>query len=230
MYSSKTITRNSVDVGLQKFLVGIYNYMALGLGLTAAVVFAINAAPPAIRGFFHSIAMIAGIAGFFMAWTFTAKAERLSLPTCQKLFWGYAALVGISISGFVSFYSVHAVGRAFLVTALTFGGTSAYAYATKRDLSRMASFLVMGLWGVIIASVVNLFLRSSGLDFAMSIFGVLLFTGLTAYDTQMIRDMYFRLPYDEGVRERASILGALRLYLDVLNIFLYLLRLVGDRD
>lgn len=230
MYSSKTVTRSSVDIGLQKFLVGIYNYMALGLGLTAAIVFTINVAPPAIRGFFHSIAMVAGIAGFFIAWTFTARAQRLSLPMCQKLFWGYTALVGVSLSSVVFQYSIHAVSRAFFITALTFGAASAYGYMAKRDLTRIASFCMMGVFGVIIASVVNLFLGSSLLDFGISIFGVLLFTGLTAYDTQAMRDMYFHLPHDPGVRERASILGALRLYLDVLNIFLYLLRLVGNRD
>lgn len=229
MYSSKTVSRNSVDIGLQKFLMGIYNYMALGLGLTGAVAFAINVAPPEIAMFFHRIAFFAWVSTIALVFFISSRVDRMPVHRAQTLFWVYAAVVGISISAMVSQYSLPAISRAFFTTALTFGGASAYGYMTKRDLTKMGSFLIMGVIGLCVASLVNLFVGSSITGYAISILGVVIFTGLAAYDTQNIRDMYFRLPHDEGVRERASILGALQLYLDVLNIFLYMLRL-GDRD
>ncbi len=229
MYSSKTVTRSSVDVGFQKFFMGIYNYMALGLALTGAVAFAINVAPPKISMFFHSISLFAWIATLALVFFISARVDRMPVHRAQTLFWVYAAVVGISISAMVSQYSLLAISRAFFTTALTFGGASAYGYMTKRDLTKMGSFLIMGVIGLFITSLVNLVVGSSISGFVISILGVVIFTGLTAYDTQTIRDMYFRLPHDQGVRERASIMGALSLYLDVLNIFLYMLRL-GNRD
>ena len=229
MYSLKTATRSTVDTGLQKFLMGIYSYMALGLGLTGVVGLAINSAPPGVRSFFHSISMLVGFLTVGLVWAMGSRVGQATVQRAQTLFWVYAGLVGISLSGFFYQFSVHAISRAFFITAFMFGGASAFGYLTKRDLTRMGSFLLMGVWGLVIASVVNIFLRSSVTEFAISFLGVILFTGLTAYDTQSLKDLYFQLPLDSSVRERASVMGALSLYLDVLNIFLYMLRL-GDRD
>ncbi|GAJ45736.1 putative protein RP147 [Holospora elegans E1] len=229
MYSLKTSSRNTADTGLQKFLMGIYSYMALGLGLTGVVGFAINVAPPGIRHFFHSISPIVGFLTLGLVWIMGSRIGQATVQRAQTLFWVYAALVGVSLAGFLSQFSIHAISRAFFVTSFMFGGASAFGYLTKKDLTRMGSFLIMGALGLVIASVINIFLASSITDFAISILGVIVFTGLAAYDTQALKDLYFRLPLDTSIRERASILGALNLYLDVLNMFLYMLRL-GDRD
>ncbi|PPE06952.1 Bax inhibitor-1/YccA family protein [Holospora curviuscula] len=229
MYPLKTALRSTVDAGLQKFLMGIYSYMALGLGLTGVVGFAINVAPPNIRHFFHSISMVVGFLTLGLVWAMGSRVGQATVQRAQTLFWIYAGLVGVSLSAFFYQFSVHAISRAFFITAFMFGGASAFGYLTKKDLTRMGSFLFMGVLGLCIASIVNIFLKSSITEFAVSVLGVVIFTGLTAYDTQALKDLYFQLPLDASIRERASIMGALSLYLDVLNIFLYMLRL-GDKD
>ncbi|ETZ07659.1 hypothetical protein P618_200128 [Holospora obtusa F1] len=229
MHFLKTSSRSTVDTGLQKFLMGIYSYMALGLGLTGAVGFAINVAPPSIRHFFHSISWVASFATIGLVWAMGSRVGQASVQRAQVLFWVFAGLVGVSLSSLLSLFSVHAISRAFFISSFMFGGASAFGYLTKKDLTKMGSFLMMGVWGLIIASLVNIFMGSSFTDFVISVLGVIIFTGLSAYDTQALKDLYFRLPLDSSIRERASILGALSLYLDVLNIFLYMLRL-GDRD
>jgi FtsH-binding integral membrane protein len=230
MDRSKVFSRTSVDVGLRQFMLGTYNYMGLGLALTGAVVFLINSAPLGIKQFFFGIQLITLIATIGVVLYFSRALVRMSALRAQGLFWVYAALQGITIAGFVGSYSVPAVTQAFFVTALTFGGASLYGHLTKRDLSSMGSLFMMGLIGLLVAGLVNLFLRSSAMGFAISAISVLLFTGLTAYDTQRIRSIYFQLPYDQETREKFAVLGALSLYMDVLQIFLSLLRLSDSRD
>lgn len=230
MDRSKVFSRTSVDVGLRQFMLGTYNYMGLGLTLTAAVVFLIHSAPLEIKQFFFGIHWITLIATIGVVIYFSRALVRMSSLRAQGLFWIYAALQGMTIAGFVCSYSASVLTRAFFVTALTFGGASLYGHLTKRDLSSMGSLFMMGLIGLLVAGLVNLFLRSSAMDFAISAISVLLFTGLTAYDTQRIRSIYFQLPYDQQTREKFAVLGALSLYMDVLQIFLSLLRLSDSRD
>ena len=155
------------------------------------------------------------------------RIQKMSVAAAQATFWVYAALVGVSLASIFLVYSQQSITQVFFITAATFGAMSLYGYTTKRDLTGMGSFLFMGLIGIIIASVVNIFLASSALGFAISVIGVLIFTGLTAYDTQKIKEMY-SVNDDGTVAGRKAIMGALSLYLDFINLFLMLLRLFGQ--
>ncbi|MDP1975370.1 MAG: Bax inhibitor-1/YccA family protein, partial [Alphaproteobacteria bacterium] len=156
------------------------------------------------------------------------RIAQLSRATAQLPFWIFAALMGLSLASIFVVYTQESIARVFFITAGTFAAMSIYGYTTKRDLTNMGSFLMMGLIGIIIASVVNIFLKSSGLGFAISILGVLIFVGLTAYDTQKIKEMYMESD-DSTISGKKAIMGALALYLDFINLFLMLLRLFGDR-
>ena len=162
---------------------------------------------------------------FFMSF----RIHTLSLPAAQATFWIYAALVGVSFGSLGLIYTGGSIARVFLITAVTFGSMSLYGYTTKRDLTGMGSFLFMGLIGLIVASLVNLFFASSAMSFALSVISVLIFTGFTAYDTQAIKETYYE---GDGstVMGHKAIMGALRLYLDFINLFLSLLRLFGNRN
>jgi len=161
---------------------------------------------------------------FFMSF----RISSLSAPTALTLFFVYAGLLGLSLASIFLVYTGESITRVFFISAATFGAMSLYGYTTQRDLTGVGSFMFMGLIGLIIASLVNIFLKSTGLDWAISIIGVVVFAGLTAYDTQSIKEMYS--PMDDGtVGGRKAVMGALRLYLDFINLFLMLLRLMGDR-
>jgi hypothetical protein len=154
--------------------------------------------------------------------------QRMSVGTAQTVFWVYAALMGVSLAPILLIYTGASIAKVFFITAASFGALSLYGYTTTRDLTAYGSFLIMGLIGLIIASLVNIFLASSALDFVISCVGVLVFAGLTAWDTQKIKEMYD--PMDDGtVAGRKAVMGALTLYLDFINLFLMLLRLFGDR-
>jgi FtsH-binding integral membrane protein len=157
------------------------------------------------------------------------RINTMSVSAAQATFWAYAALVGLSLSSIFLIYTGQSVVQTFFVTAAAFGGLSLYGYTTKRSLSAMGSFLIMGVFGIIIASIVNIFLQSSALQFAISVIGVLAFAGLTAYDTQRIKEMYFEAD-DVAVAGRKAIMGALTLYLDFINLFMFLLQLMGNRQ
>jgi FtsH-binding integral membrane protein len=154
--------------------------------------------------------------------------NRMSTGTAQAVFWLYAAVMGVSLAPILMLYTGASVAKVFFITAATFGGMSLWGYTTRRDLSGIGSFLIMGLFGLIIAMVVNIFLASPAVDFAISIIGVLVFTGLTAFDTQKIKEMYY-VGDDGTVAGRKAIMGALALYLDFINLFLFLIRILGDR-
>ncbi|MBB5753420.1 Bax inhibitor-1/YccA family protein [Prosthecomicrobium pneumaticum] len=235
-----------VDQGLRSYMLQVYNYMTIGLLITGAA---------AIGVFRLSItndpAQAAGQVGGLMLSSFGATlfggplmwvvflaplalvlvlsfgVHRMSVATAQAVFWAYAALVGVSLASIFMIYTAESITRVFFITAATFGAMSLWGYTTKRDLTGMGSFLFMGLIGIIIASIVNIFLASSALQFAVSIIGVLVFTGLTAYDTQKIKEMYY-VGDDGAVAGRKAIMGALTLYLDFINLFLMLLRLFGS--
>ncbi|TIU22611.1 MAG: Bax inhibitor-1/YccA family protein, partial [Mesorhizobium sp.] len=156
------------------------------------------------------------------------RVQSMSVSAAQTTFWVYAGLVGLSLSSIFLVYTTASISQTFFATAAAFGGLSLYGYTTKRDLSAFGSFLVMGLVGLIIAMVINIFLQSSALSFAVSAIGVLIFAGLTAYDTQNIKEMYFEGD-ETDVAGRKAIMGALRLYLDFINLFMFLLQFMGDR-
>ena len=219
-----------IDVGLREYMLRVYNYMAIGLAITGLVAF--SAA--------QSIDLMQAIHGTGLRWVvmlaplgfvlfISARIHAMKASTAQTVFWVYSALMGLSLSYIFLAYTGASIARVFFITAGTFAGMSLYGYTTKRDLSGFRSFLFMGLIGIIIASIVNIFLNSSALHFTISVIGVLVFVGLTAYDTQSIKSMYSELDGSE-VAGKKAIMGALRLYLDFINLFIMLLSLFGNRE
>ena len=229
----------SVDVGLRAYMQKVYNYMAGGLALTGASAIATynmavaSEQPLALTAFgntlFHGPVMwLLVLAPLGLVMFLSFGIQRMSVGTAQLSFWAYAALVGVSFATLGLVYTHGSIARVFLITAAAFASLSLYGYTTKRDLIGMGAFLFMGLIGLVIASLVNLFFMSSAMSFALSVIGVLVFTGLTAYDTQRIKNMYYA--GDDGATVgRKAIMGALTLYLDFINMFMSLLRLFGDR-
>ncbi|MDR2800533.1 MAG: Bax inhibitor-1/YccA family protein [Desulfovibrio sp.] len=216
------------------FLRSVYNWMAAGLGLTAAISFALTYTSLGDALFTTAIGHYIGlgcvIAELVLVFTLSLRINKIEGSTATMLFLAYSALNGVSLSFLLISYTTASVAQAFIVATCMFGAMSLYGLITKRDLTGMGSLLFMGLIGLIIASVVNIFLGSSALEFGISIVGVLIFLGLTAYDTQFLREMGETVPADDATAvRRGAIIGALRLYLDFINIFIMLLRLVGDR-
>lgn len=225
-----------VDAGLRSYMQKIYNYMAVGLCLTALSAWLV--ANTSLLGLFFNVTpqgatlsalgWIAFIAPLIMIFAFSWVINRGTAAQVQLMFWSYAAIMGISLTPVLLFYTGASIARVFLISAGAFGGLSLWGYTTKRDLTGMGAFLRMGLFGLIIALIVNLFVKSSGFDWALSIIGVAIFSGLTAYDTQTLKLMYH--PADDSeISGKKAISGALQLYLDFINLFLYLLRFLGDR-
>jgi len=230
---ASAVERMDVDEGLRSYLISVYNYMAGGLLVTALTAYFIaNSSLMGMmfdaRGGMSGLGWLFLLAPLVVVFGFGWVVNRGTLNQVRGVFLLYSALMGISLAPVFLVYTGASMARVFLVTAGTFGAMSLYGYTTKRDLTSMGSFLIMGLWGVIIASIVNIFLKSSGLDFALSIITVFLFVGLTAYDTQKIRAIYMSAD-SEDMRGRKVIVGALELYLDFINLFMALLRLMGDR-
>jgi uncharacterized protein len=217
-----------IDVGLRDYMLRIYNYMASGLALTGIVAYFF-----ASSGLYLSLAQtpliwLVMLAPLGLVMWLSYGINRMSAGTAQAIFWIFAGVMGLSMASIFLRFTGASIARVFFITAGTFAAMSLYGYTTQRDLSKFGSFLFMGLIGIIIASLVNLFLASSALQFAISVIGVLVFTGLTAYDTQSIKEMY--VAYDDGqVAGKKAIMGALRLYLDFINLFMMLLQLMGAR-
>jgi uncharacterized protein len=227
-------TDADIDQGLRSYMLKVYNLMALGVALTGLVAYAIaNAAstnPALAQTLYNSpLKWVIIFAPLAMVFWISFGIERMSLFAAQLSFWVYAALVGLSLSTVFMVYTDASIAKTFAVTAASFAALSLYGYTTKRDLSAMGSFMIMGLFGLIIASLVNFFLKSSALDFAISVIGVLVFAGLTAWDTQKIKEMYFDGDGFEVMGKKA-IMGALNLYMDFINLFLFLLRFLGNRE
>ena len=235
----------AVDAGLRAYMIRVYNYMASGVALTGVVAWltyqaaggdAIQISGGQISGLTSfgqavfsgplTIVLLLGTLGlvFFMSY----RINRLSVGSALSLFFIYAGLLGLALASVFLQYTGASITRVFFISAATFGATSLYGYTTQRDLTGVGSFMFMGLIGIIIASLVNMFLKSSGLDWAISVIGVLVFVGLTAYDTQRIKEMY-SVQDDGTVTGRKAVMGALSLYLDFINLFLMLLRIFGDR-
>jgi FtsH-binding integral membrane protein len=220
-----------IDVGLRDYMLRIYNYMASGLALTGIVAYAAAAGgrDSFIAHIYGSPVMwliILAPLGLVMLLSF--GINRMSAATAQMVFWIYAGLMGLSVSTIFLVYTGSSIARVFFITAGTFAAMSLYGYTTRRDLSQFGSFLFMGLIGIIIAGLVNMFVMSSALQFAISVIGVLVFTGLTAWDTQQIKETYYE-GADSELAGKTAIMGALRLYLDFINLFMMLMQLLGTR-
>ena len=219
-----------IDVGLRAYMLKVYNYMCIGLALTGAVAFAASTSDVLMRAIYGTpLQWLVMLAPLGMVFFLAARVNKMRASTTQTVFWVYAGLMGLSLSYIFLVYTGGSITRVFFVTAGAFAGLSLYGYTTKRDLSAMGTFLVMGLIGIIIASIVNIFLVSSGLQFVISVLGVLIFAGLTAYDTQKIKSMYYEADGHE-IAEKKAVMGALSLYLDFLNMFIFLLHLFGNRE
>ena len=217
-----------IDMGLRRYMLKVYNFMAAGLGVTGLVaVLAIS------TGLYQQIAgtpvmWLVMLAPFAAVLFLSFRIQRMSLGAAQATFWTYAALMGLSLAGIFLVYTGISVARVFFISAATFAAMSLYGYTTRRDLSRFGAFLFMALIGVVLASLVNIFIGSTALQFAVSVIGVLLFTGLTAFDTQRIKEIY--LGNDEiEIQDKKALMGALTLYLDFINLFVMLLNLMGQR-
>jgi FtsH-binding integral membrane protein len=221
-------TQGEYDLGLRQYMLRVYNYMASGLAVTGIVAWL-----AADTGLYFSLARtpliwLVMFAPLVLVFAFSAGIQRMSFGTAQLLYWVYSALMGLSLGYIFLRYTHASIALTFFITAGMFLGMSLYGYTTKADLTRMGSFMVMGLIGIIIAAVVNLFLMSPAIYFAISILGVVIFTGLTAWDTQRIAQQYYATPYGEGdMVGKGALMGALQLYLDFLNLFVLLLRFFG---
>jgi uncharacterized protein len=237
-----------IDEGLRSYMLQVYNYMAGGLAITGIVAYGLFtlavASDPSGGVALHNGIVLSPFGQFlYFSWFkyvlifaplglvfyLSARLPSMSVQAGQAMFWLYAALIGAMISSIFLVYAHGSIARVFFITAASFGALSLYGYTTKRDLSGMASFLFMGVIGIFLASLVNIFLGSTGLQFAISVIGVLVFAGLTAYDTQNIKEQYYAGD-SQLVMGQKAIMGALRLYLDFLNMFLFLLQLLGNRE
>jgi uncharacterized protein len=222
-----------IDAGLRAHMNKVYGLMSVALVITGAAAWAVGTSPAMINAIFGSpLKWVVMFAPLAMVFAFGAMINKMSVAAAQLFFYAFAAAMGLSISFIFVVYSGISITQTFLVTAAAFAGLSLYGYTTKRDLSAMGSFLVMGLIGLIIASIVNIFLASSALQFAISAIGVLIFAGLTAWDTQKIKGEYIAHAQhgDQEWLGKAAIMGALNLYMDFINLFMFLLRFMGNRN
>jgi uncharacterized protein len=232
----------AIDQGLRAFMLSVYNHMTIGVALTGLVAlgaYMLSAVESngqlvgltSLGQVLYSsplkwVVMLAPL-GVVLALSF--GAERMSAATARTLFYVYAALMGLSLSTIFLVYTHGSIARVFFISAASFGALSLYGYTTKRNLSAMGSFMIMGLFGLMLATLVNFFLASSALTFLITVVGVGVFAGLTAWDTQKIKSMYLQGSYDQETGSKAAIYGALELYLDFINLFIMLMRLLGDR-
>jgi len=233
-----------LDAGLRAYMLRVYNWMTSGLLLTGAVAYGI--ANTSLIGLFYHVvqtpygtrlqqgplAIVAMLAPLAFVLVLSFGVNRLSRSAVQAIFWAFCAAMGASLTSIFIAYTGESIVRTFFITAATFGAMSLYGYSTRTDLTRMGSFLIMGLFGIILASLVNMFIGSTGLQFIISIVGVLVFVGLTAYDTQRIKATYVQFASAEGPDGAAkrSVYDALSLYLNFINLFMLLLQLTGNRS
>ncbi|PSC07012.1 hypothetical protein SLNSH_01135 [Alsobacter soli] len=218
------------DQGLRAYMLGIYNHMTLALGISALVAFGMYTTGMARALFSTPLAYVVIFAPLAFVLVLSWRFERMSYSSLLGTFLAFAAVMGLSLSSIFLMYRVGSVVQVFAITAASFGALSLYGYTTRRSLSAMGSFLVMGLFGIIIAGLVNIFLQNSGLQFVINILGVGIFAGLTAWDTQRLKEQYDYVAGDAEMMGKASLMGALTLYLDFINMFQFLLSLMGQRN
>lgn len=231
--------KGSFDEGLRNYMLKIYNFMAIGLLVTGVFAFSTLNFPPLASLMFNigpngefmgtsGFGMLISFAPLGIAIYFFMGLGRMSVNTAQTFFWVYAAVMGMSLSYLGLVYTGQSLARTFFICAAVFGAMSLYGYSTKSDLTSMGSFLIMGLIGLIVVSLVNIFLRSPAIDFATSFIGIAIFMGLTAWDTQKLKTIYYSSGGGE-MGQKMAVMGAFTLYLDFINLFLYMLRFFGDR-
>lgn len=232
--TSQTINRADADIdaGLRTHMQKVYGLMGTAMVISAAVAYLVGNSSWVYTintGMLRYVVMFAPLA---MVFAFGAMVNRMSVAGATTFFYTFAAAIGLSLSYIFVVYNIGSIGTTFLTTAVAFGGLSLYGYTTKRDISAWGGFLIMGVIGLIIASIVNIFLASNGLQFAISAIGVLIFAGLTAYDTQNIKNQFLQARYASGMEThgKLAIFGALNLYLDFLNMFQFLLHFMGGRE
>ena len=246
---TQTITRTAeIDAGLRAHMNKVYALMAGAMIITGLVAYVVgmdfkamvNGQPTTlvpesmlISMFTPPMSYVIIFSPLAVVFGLGAMINRISAGTAQMVFWGFAALIGLSISSIFAIYTGYSIARTFFVTAIAFGGLSLYGYTTKKDISGWGAFLIMGVIGLIVASVVNIFLVSAAMQWAISLIGVLIFAGLTAYDTQKIKNTYLAMrstPGGEAWIEKGAVMGALSLYLDFPNMFMFLLHFLGNRE
>jgi FtsH-binding integral membrane protein len=224
------VSAEQLDAGLRSHMLSVYNYMGLALALTGLTAFVTASTPALLQLIFGTplkwVVMLAPLGFIFFL---GAKVRTMSVSATQLTFWAFAVTMGLSLASIFLVFTSTSIARVFFITAATFGAMSLYGYTTKRDLSKYGSFLFMGLIGIVIASLVNIFIGSTALQFAVSVIGVLVFTGLTAYDSQRIKEEYSELAGTD-MMTKAAIMGALSLYLNFINLFMMLLQLFGNRE
>jgi len=232
---STTRTGAAIDEGLRSYMLKVYNYMALAVALTGVAALGMaswaQSSPEVANLLYNSplrwVLMLAPLA-FVLVLSF--GINKLSIGAAQITFWAFATVMGVSISWIFMVYNLGSIAQTFFITAAAFGALSLYGYTTKRDLTGMGSFLIMGVVGIILASVANLWFQSGALAFAVNVIGVLIFAGLMAYDTQRIKNTYDLVSHNGELMAKSAIMGALSLYLDFVNMFMFLLHFLGNRD
>ena len=238
---SKTADQAGIDEGLRAYMLKVYNYMTTGLVLTGFIAYFFGKASVAAftpngviltslgQALFNSgLSWIIMLAPLGFVFYLSARINKMSVSSAQITFWLFASIMGLSLASVFVQFTGTSIARVFFITAGTFAAMSLYGYTTKRDLTKLGGFLFMGLIGIILASIVNIFVQSGPMAFVISIIGVLVFVGLTAYDTQTIKNMYYAGDSD-SVGSKKALMGALRLYLDFINLFILLLQLLGQR-
>jgi uncharacterized protein len=219
-----------IDQGLRSYMLGIYNMMALGVALTGLIALYIGNNEALLQTIYATpLKWVAMFAPLGVVLTMSFGLNKLSAPALKALYWAYAALMGVSISFIFAVYTGSSIAKTFFITAATFGALSLYGYTTKKSLAGWGTFLFMGVVGLLIASIVNIFLKSDAMSFVISAAGVLIFAALTAYDTQKLKEMYFEGDVAETLSKKIT-MGALTLYMDFINLFMYLLRFLGNRE
>ena len=239
---TKTADQADIDEGLRAYMLKVYNYMTIGLLLTGLVAYFFGKASVVTNEagqivgitsigallFNSPLQWVVMLAPLGFVFYLSARIHKMSLSSAQTTFWIFSIVMGLSLASIFIVYTQASIARVFFISSGTFAAMSLYGYTTKKDLTKLGGFLFMGLIGIIIASLVNLFFQSSAVHFAISVIGVLVFVGLTAYDTQRIKEMYYEGD-SESIGGKKALMGALRLYLDFINLFIMLLRLFGQR-
>lgn len=228
MYNNYTGTIATYDSGLRSYLLQVFNYMTMALGISGVVAYGVGISPELMLAIWGSpLKWVVMLAPLGMVLLMSFGINNMSSHTARICLAVFAGLMGLSLSSIFAVFTMASITQVFFISAATFGTTALWGYTTKRDLSNMGTFLMMGLIGIVIAGLVNMFLQSSALQMACSALGVVIFVGFTAYDMQQIKDTYYALDGDD--RDKAGVFGALNLYLDFVNIFTSLLQLMGDR-
>ncbi len=229
-FASAASKSTTYDASLREYMLKVYNHMSVALGISGLIALLTASSPALMALIFGSpLAWVVMLAPLGFVFFFSYKLNSISAQKAKTYLWIYAALMGLSLSTIFIAYTAASVTRVFFITASVFGAMSLYGYTTKKDLTSMGSFLMMGLFAIIISMIVNIFLKSPALYFAISIIGSLIFIGLTAYDTQRIKQTYYQFAGNSELSNKMAVVGALNLYMDFINLFIMLLRLFGER-